>query len=761
MAHIPITKIRGSQLIPIILIMILLFISVACANMLIPSYGVIKEYFNIDDSLVAIPDAFFVLVSAFFALLWGYYTDKINRSKVIMAGAFAWTIGMILTGTSEFYEVLIFSRILSGFGLGCVLPVGYSIISDIIPPDERSGWFGTLAILSSVSNGIGQGLSSFLGPLNIWGFGWKFPFILLSIISIIVTFILFFVEFPHRGASEAELLDLSQYELEYVYKISKSELTQILQKKTNKYLIIQGFFAIIPGTIIVYFLISMLSESFFNVLPASIRIQTATIFGGLVGLGYILGNMLLSGLSDTLFRRNRKNRVRLAIICMVATVPLCLISFFMLSPLNSEFVDSLNIPDPIPIEQTGQYIFIVVGAIFANYPSYIIFFIFALIGSTFSAGPIANRTAVMVDVNLPEHKGTTASLFRLSEQVGKGMTLLISYTLITLLGSIFNMMIIAILFWIPGAICWSLSLKSVIKDMDEKSKMLSERKQTSLIDYIFELEIQIDRALQKVHDLKFYFTSNKKKFLSLLNDAIEIFSFCETRGESRSITNIENKAHILKLKAILLKQDYKKLQKELSKEDISQERRKKLEIDKNQLMVSLDEWEISSLGKLKTLYDDGYLWIYEARLKRKYDLFKTLLDVKRAIAIYNRVELLLKERIEGYNIQETELSEEDKKYLETIELLHDKSQKAKDATEKLENNLNQILSELNKLGISQKEFKKISAITGEYEADIEQIILDTMQAHKGKQKIVKKLLNKIGLIFDEYDNLREVDYQIF
>jgi len=759
--HIPITKIRGSQLIPVILIMILLFISVACANMLIPSYGVIKEYFNIDDSLVAIPDAFFVLVSALFALLWGYYTDRINRSKILLAGAFAWTIGMFLTGTSEYFGVLIFSRILSGFGLGCVLPVGYSIISDIIPPDERSGWFGTIAILSSVSNGVGQGLSSFLGPLNILGFGWKFPFILLSLISIIVTFILFFVDFPQRGASEAELLDLSQYELEYVYKISKSELTQIIQKNTNKYLIIQGFFAIIPGTIIVYFLISMLSQSFFNVLPAAIRIQTATIFGGLVGIGYILGNMLLSRLSDTLFRRNRKNRVRLAVFCMITTVPLCLIAFLMLRPLNSEFVTSLNIPEPIPVEQTSQYIFIAVGAIFVNYPSYIIFFIFALIGSTLSAGPIANRNAVMFDVNLPEHKGTTASLFRLSEQTGKGITLLISFTLIQLLGSVYNMMIIAILFWIPGGICWALSLKSLVKDMDEKSKILSERKQTSLIDYIFELEIQIDRALQKVYDLRFYFESNVKKFISLLNEAIDIFSFCEIRGERRSITNIENKAHILKLKAILLKQDYKKVQKELSKENISQERRKEIEIDKTQLMLSIDEWEISSLGKLKTLYDDGYLWICEARLKRKYDLFAVLLDVKRAIAIYNRVELLLKERIEGYNIQEIELSEEDKKYLETIESLHDKSMKAKSATQKLEDNMTQILSELDTLGISQKEFKKISAITGEYEADIEQIILDTMQAHKGKQKIVKKLLNKIGLIFDEYDKLREEDFKIF
>jgi predicted MFS family arabinose efflux permease len=172
--------------------MVLLFVSTACANMLIPSYGAIQLEFHIPQALIAIPDAFFVLNSALFALLWGYYTDRINRKRVIIVGAFSWTIGMMLTASSGSYYILVFSRILSGAGLGCVLPVGYSIISDAIPPEERSGWFGTLAILSSISNGAGQGLSSFLGPILTW----RFPFILLSIISIIVVIILFFVRKP-------------------------------------------------------------------------------------------------------------------------------------------------------------------------------------------------------------------------------------------------------------------------------------------------------------------------------------------------------------------------------------------------------------------------------------------------------------------------------------------------------------------------------------------------------------------------------------
>ena len=133
------TRIKIKDLAPIILVMFLLFVSIACANMLIPSYGVIRIEFNIPEALIAIPDAFFLLTSASFALIWGYYTDRIDRIKIIMAGAFSWTFGMILTAFSTNFSMLLISRMASGMGLGCVLPVGYSIISDAIPPDERSG----------------------------------------------------------------------------------------------------------------------------------------------------------------------------------------------------------------------------------------------------------------------------------------------------------------------------------------------------------------------------------------------------------------------------------------------------------------------------------------------------------------------------------------------------------------------------------------------------------------------------------------------
>ncbi|MFX0080913.1 MAG: MFS transporter [Candidatus Hodarchaeota archaeon] len=736
----------------------MLFVSIACANMLIPSYAAIREEFEIPKALIAIPDAFFVLISAFFALLWGYWADRIDRGKVLVAGAFSWTFGMLLTAFSNSYLMLVISRVSSGAGLGCVLPVGYSIISDAIPAEERSGWFGTLAILSSISNGAGQGLSSFLGPI----FSWRFPFLLLAVISVIVIIVLFFVKIPQRGAGENELLDLVELDLEYSYRISKEDLGAIIKKKTNLYLIIQGFFSIIPGTVLVYFTTSMLVTDFFNDIPSEIQLQTATIFAGMIGVGYILGNAVFARLGDILFRKNKKNRARLATLCLILSIPFAIILLISLRPINAS---NLNInyplsPDTISTDQLWSYIFRTIGAIFVAYPTYIIFFIFALMASMLGAGPVANRNAVMIDVNMPEHKGTSASFFKLSEQISKGITLLISYTLISILGSVFNMLFVTVFFWLPAAVLWYLASRNVEKDMNYKSRILSERKQVGVIDYIFEVEIQMDRAIQKVQDSRYYIHTNQEKFNELLEDALKIFKFCEHEGESRSITNIEKKAHIMYLRVLLIKHETNNIFKKLNSPDLTESEitRLKKELSKNSIKIS--EWEKSTFGEIQTYYEDASLKIIEARLNRKKNLIKGLHKISEAIKIYERIKYLLNERLEIIE-ESQELSEEETIVRDKEQELYDKCIKSLNATIKLKEEIEYALNQLKEKGIQQEDLTKISNLTQEYEVDLYNVIVDTFKQDEQTKNALIDTLEKIDDLFNQYDNWREVDLTVF
>ncbi len=723
--------------------------------MLIPSYVAIQKEFKIPQALIAVPDAFFVLISAFFALLWGYYTDRINRTIVIMSGAFSWTIGMMLTAFSSTYLMLVISRVACGAGLGCVLPVGYSIISDAIPPEERSGWFGTLAILSSISNGAGQGLSSFLGPILTW----RFPFILLSIISVVVVIILFFVKMPQRGASEDELLELIELDLEYSYRISKEDLKTIIQKKTNRYLIIQGFFTVIPGTVLVYFTTSMLMLQFFYQIPDEIKLQTATIFAGMVGIGYILGNSVFARLGDTLFRRNKKNRARLATLCLIFSIPFAIIMLLSLQPINPGKLDILY-PDPIPTNELFLYILRTIGEIFVVYPTFIIFFIFALIASMLGAGPVANKSAIMIDVNMPEHKGTAASFFKLSEQLSKGVTLLVSFTLISIFGSIFNMIFISIFFWIPASIYWLLASRKVEEDMAYKSRILSERKQVSLIDYIFELEIQMDRAIQKVQDSKYYIRKDQDRFNELLDDALIIYKFCEREGTSRSITNIEKKAHIMYLRVLMLKQDTDKIFRELTDQDLNPKKITNLNNELRQIYYRINDWEKSTFGKIQTYYEDAYLKVVEARLNQRLDLIKGLSKISEAIKIYERVKYLLNERLEVVN-EKHDFSEEETLVLDREKELFDKCSKSLNATVKLKEEIEHAIDQLEEKGIDREDLRKISDLAQEYKVDLGDVIVDTFKQEDETKNALIETLETIDHIFHQYEEWKEVDLKVF
>jgi MFS family permease len=726
--------------------------------MLIPSYAAIRFEFNIPEALIAIPDAFFVLISAFFALLWGYWADKIDRGKVLMAGAVLWTIGMVVTAFSSNYYILLISRVSSGAGLGCVLPVGYSIISDAIPAEERSGWFGTLAILSSISNGAGQGLSAFLGPI----FSWRFPFLFLAVVSIIVMVILYFVKIPQRGAGEDELLDLVELNLEYSYRISKEDLGGIIRKKTNLYLIIQGFFSIIPGTVLVYFTTSMLITDFFSSIHPDIQLQTATIFAGMIGIGYILGNAVFARLGDILFRRNKKNRARLATTCLILSIPFAIILLLSLRPIDATSL-GINYPlfsETIPTDQLWSYIFRTIGAIFIIYPSYIIFFIFAIMASMLGAGPVANRNAVMIDVNMPEHKGSAASFFKLSEQISKGVTLLISFTLISLLGSVFNMLFVTIFFWLPAAILWYLASKSVDKDMTYKSRILSERKQISLIDYIFELEIQLDRAIQKVQDSKYYIRTNEDKFNKLLNDALTIFKFCEREGVSRSITNIEKKAHIMYLRVLLIKHETNNIHKHLKNPNLTEIEINKLKQDLNQKYKKISEWEKSTFGEIQTYYEDANLKIIEARLNRKKHLILGLKKISEAVKIYERVKYLLSERLEIVE-EKPDLSEDDSIIRDKEQELFNKCSKSLNATLKLKEEIEFTFNHLKQKGIQIEDLKKISELTQEYDINLYDVILDTFKQDPLTKYALIEALETIDEIFKQYDNWKEVDQKVF
>ena len=239
-----------------------------------------------------------------------------------------------------------------------------------------------------------------------------------------------------------------------------------------------------------------------------------------------------------------------------------------------------------------------------------------------------------------------------------------------------------------------------------------------------------------------------------------MFTFCERDGEARSITNIEKKAHIMKIRALVVKKDVKKIYRELKKENLIAKERFQLEQDLNQIYLRVGEYDKSSFGEIQTYYEDAYLKIVEARLLRKHDLIQSLTKITRAINIYGRVKRLLKERIE--NIQEKEdISEEELIIIKREKDLFEKCSKVIKATIKLREECENVLEQLSEKGIDKEDLTKISELTLEYQVDIDKIMEDTFRQDSETRNMIIELLKKIDSIFDEYDRWKEVDFKVF
>jgi len=337
---------------------------------------------------------------------------------------------------------------------------------------------------------------------------------------------------------------------------------------------------------------------------------------------------------------------------------------------------------------------------------------------------------------------------------------LISFTLISILGSVFNMLFLTVFFWFPAAILWYLASKNVENDMTYKSRILSERKQVSLIDYIFELEIQMDRAIQKVQDSRYYIHTNQTKFKELLEDALKIFKFCEHEGESRSITNIEKKAHIMYLRVLLLKHETDNIFKKLNQPNLTVDEINLLKRELSKKSIRISEWEKSTFGEIQTYYEDASLKIIEARLNRKKHLIKVLGKISEAIQIYERIKYLLNERLEIVE-ENQELSEDETIIRDKEQELYDKCIKSLNATIKLKEEIENALNQLKEKGIQQDDLRKISDLTQEYEVDLYDVIVDTFKQDDQTKKALIDTLEKIDDIFNQYDNWKEVDLTVF
>jgi putative MFS transporter len=119
------------------------------------------------------------------ALITGFVGDKMGRRFTYQINLLIFGLASLAAAFSQDMTQLIVCRFVQGLGLGAEIVVGYSTLTEFVPPKTRGRWLSMMAFLVVA----GFPATAILGYLIIPNFGWRPMFVIAGVGSLIVWYL--------------------------------------------------------------------------------------------------------------------------------------------------------------------------------------------------------------------------------------------------------------------------------------------------------------------------------------------------------------------------------------------------------------------------------------------------------------------------------------------------------------------------------------------------------------------------------------------
>ena len=423
-----------------ILILMAAFL-MADQNLLPPNYQQIMAEFGITETQMGLVSTIFVATSALITIVWGFLSDIKGRKKLLVIGVLIGEIPCFLTAfVSNYYELLLM-RLFTGIGVGSIIPIGYSLIADMFPSEERGKGYAFIQTAFGFGTLFGMIMAGLIAS-------WRPPFIIASVPNFVLAPLFYFVaEEPKRGQGEEEVRKLIEMGYEYTYRLSWEAVKKSFKTKTNLLIFLQGLAGTVPWGVLMYWLVSFL------IVTRGMSKETATFVLLILGIATVIGTLLGGYVGDYFERRTPGGR---------ALVTGAAIFLGMLAAIGV-----IVYPLPPQLSPAQWLALAVYSLLFLQLVSF--------------AGP--NVTAIISQVNLPEDRGTVFGVFNIIDNVGKALGPLFGGFLIETLRkagytnaqAYEYTLIIGSLFWTLCAAVWLWIRHQYPKDREEVREILRKR----------------------------------------------------------------------------------------------------------------------------------------------------------------------------------------------------------------------------------------------------------------------------------------------
>jgi MFS family permease len=424
-----------------------------------PLYGSIADEYRVDEAAIAVVTTVMFLLSAVAAIAWAYVGDRRDRKPVLIAGTLLWALGTGGTAFAGGYLTFLTAQVIAAIGLGAVASVGFSVVSDLISPRRR----GLVMSFWGLSQGVGTLAGTLVGGL-LGSQDWRRPFLAVTVVGVLAAAAYVFTYDIPRGDSQPELDGVA-----YDFRISRGDVTGILRRRTNVWLILQGLSAQVAFGSLVWLPVLFRSRAEHQGYSGGTAILVGSIFATLFQLGGALS--ILGGLvGDRLQRRTPRGRALVAAVGVFAAVPFYLVLFFV--PMRIDVPDGAGAGAVVSAVLRNVVSEPTVGAALAT----------AVLALALTSANAPNWFAMIADVNPPEHRGTVYSLGNLVNGVGRaGGNALVGVAFRGLSAAFPPPLNYAVglaafqLFFLPTSVMYWLASKAVARDMTEVHDLLTAR----------------------------------------------------------------------------------------------------------------------------------------------------------------------------------------------------------------------------------------------------------------------------------------------
>jgi MFS family permease len=396
----------------------------------IPNLKIIGNQYNFP--LIGIVEAFFILFSMVALVAWGYFVDKYDRHSLLLLASLIWLVpaGIIFLFPDSLI-IYIIGRLVMAVGLAAFSPLSYSVIADFAQYKDRGIISAGLNLAWVGSSAVGI----ILGAL--FTANWYYSFGVLAFMGFILFCWQFFVKIPIRGIKEPAFSDITDFH--YPWRINYRMLPRVFRIRSLFWFLAQGIFALIPGTVFTYWLVSFLASSE----GLALTIGEASVLSIVVASGRAPGYLFFGKLGDSLVSKSSNSAIRAKIAGLgMASQPLFFFSAFF--------------------------------ALSSSLHNVMLFAILFWMGSFIGAASGPNRTSLLFNVSLPESRGTLGALYSLTDNLGAALGVFVSTFFLQYFNyySVFNL---SLVFYLLASVCWFGSIKYISVDEGEINDILNIR----------------------------------------------------------------------------------------------------------------------------------------------------------------------------------------------------------------------------------------------------------------------------------------------